>query len=164
MYVPWQASFASRPDDFKSLMRNRTLPDRDRQGGISWGRPVNCDMMALMAITVRSADRTSTLDVADERAALTAFLDHQRDTLAWKCSGLTDDQLALRVVEPSRISLLGLLRHLTDVERARFQSFVAGEQAPSLFGSPENIYGGLDSHANGHADLVRERFDGSVGG
>jgi hypothetical protein len=36
---------------------------------------------------------------ADERATLTAFLDFQRDTLAPKCAGLTDDQLRERAGE-----------------------------------------------------------------
>jgi hypothetical protein len=45
---------------------------------------------------------------ADERATLTAFLDCQRATLAFKCDGLSDDQLRQRAVPPSSLSLLGL--------------------------------------------------------
>ena len=54
---------------------------------------------------------------ADERATLTAFLDFQRATLALKCEGLTDDQLRERAVPPSGLSLLGLVRHMAEVER-----------------------------------------------
>jgi hypothetical protein len=52
----------------------------------------------------------------DERAALEAFLDYHRQTLLWKCSGLTPAQLATRACPPSTLSLLGLVRHLTEVE------------------------------------------------
>ena len=54
---------------------------------------------------------------ADERATLTAFLDFQRATLALKCDGLTEPQLKERAVPPSGLSLLGLVRHMAEVER-----------------------------------------------
>ena len=38
-----------------------------------------------------------------------AWLDYHRATLAWKCAGLTDEQLRERAVPPSSLSLLGLL-------------------------------------------------------
>jgi hypothetical protein len=47
---------------------------------------------------------------------LNAFLDWQRDTLEWKCSGLTPEQLKEAASPPSPLTLLGLLRHLTEVE------------------------------------------------
>jgi hypothetical protein len=40
-----------------------------------------------------------------------------RATLAHKCAGLTDDQLAERAAPPSNLSLVGSLRHMTEVER-----------------------------------------------
>jgi hypothetical protein len=52
----------------------------------------------------------------DERAALEDRLDFQRTTLLLKCGGLTPEQLALRSVPPSPLSLLGLVRHLSAVE------------------------------------------------
>ena len=52
-----------------------------------------------------------------ERVMLQAFLDWQRATLLYKCAGLTGEQLAERAVSPSDLSLLGLIRHLTRVER-----------------------------------------------
>lgn len=52
----------------------------------------------------------------DERIMLNAFLDSQRDTLEWKCSGLTPEQLSEASVSPSPLTLLGLLCHLTEVE------------------------------------------------
>jgi uncharacterized damage-inducible protein DinB len=61
-----------------------------------------------------------------ERATLVAYLDYHRETLAAKCDGLTGAQLARRSVPPSELSLLGLLRHLAEVERRWFQNRVAG--------------------------------------
>jgi hypothetical protein len=58
---------------------------------------------------------------------LQAFLDWQRATLLYKCAGLTGEQLAERAVPPSDLSLLGLIRHLTRVERAWFRQRFADE-------------------------------------
>jgi uncharacterized damage-inducible protein DinB len=55
--------------------------------------------------------------VADERTMLLGWLGWQRGTLLRKCEGLTGEQLALRPLAPSNMSLLGLIRHHTDVER-----------------------------------------------
>jgi hypothetical protein len=52
----------------------------------------------------------------DERAALEDRLEFQRTTLLMKCGGLTPEQLALRAVPPSPLSLLGLVRHMSGVE------------------------------------------------
>ncbi len=60
---------------------------------------------------------------ADERATLEGFLDFHRATLELKCRGLTPEQLAERAVPPSSLSLLGLVRHLADVERSWFDRF-----------------------------------------
>ncbi|MEV7770109.1 DinB family protein [Kitasatospora sp. NPDC086791] len=64
----------------------------------------------------------------DETATLTAFLDFHRSTLARKCEGLTDDQLRLRSVPPSALSLLGLVRHMAEVERFWFRSILLGTE------------------------------------
>jgi uncharacterized damage-inducible protein DinB len=63
----------------------------------------------------------------DERATLSAFLRYQRETLEWKCSGLDAADLARRTVEPSAMSLLGLVRHLAEAERMWFRRVMAGE-------------------------------------
>jgi hypothetical protein len=65
--------------------------------------------------------------VADERAALDGWLDYHRSTLLFKCQGLTGEQLARRAVPPSSLSLLGLVRHMAEVERAWFRRRVAGQ-------------------------------------
>jgi len=51
----------------------------------------------------------------DEVAVLRAFLTYQRDTLRWKCSGLTQEQLA-QSLPPTDMSLGGLMKHLALVE------------------------------------------------
>ena len=53
---------------------------------------------------------------ADEATTLTAFLRYQRQTLEWKCAGLTPQQLTTRAVPTSQVTLLGLVRHLAAVE------------------------------------------------
>ncbi|MFE2407514.1 DinB family protein [Kitasatospora sp. NPDC059408] len=69
--------------------------------------------------------------VADDRTSLTGFLQYQRETLAWKCAGLTAEQLRQRAVPPSGLSLLGLVRHMAEVERSWFRNVVTGEDVPA---------------------------------
>lgn len=64
----------------------------------------------------------------DERGTLTHFLAFYRRTFEMKCQGLSDEQLARRSVPPSNMSLLGLVRHLADVERHWFREVLSGEQ------------------------------------
>ncbi|OKH98576.1 Mini-circle protein [Streptomyces sp. CB02923] len=66
--------------------------------------------------------------VADERVMLQGWLDWHRDTLLAKCAGLTPDQLVRASAEPSNLTLLGLVRHMTEVERAWFRTRVAGQK------------------------------------
>jgi hypothetical protein len=70
---------------------------------------------------------------ADERATMTAFLDAQRATLAMKCDGLTDGQLREPAVPPSAMSLLGLVRHLAEVEKNWFRPLLAGDEMTGLY-------------------------------
>ncbi len=68
-----------------------------------------------------------------ERGILDGFLDWHRSTLLWKCAGLTGEQLALAPVPPSNLSLLGIIRHMADVERAWFRIRFRGEPLPKLY-------------------------------
>jgi hypothetical protein len=70
---------------------------------------------------------------ADERDTLTGFLRWQRDTLELKCAGLDATDLARRSVDPSTLSLLGLVRHMAEVERSWFRRVMAGQDAPPYF-------------------------------
>jgi Protein of unknown function (DUF664) len=85
----------------------------------------------------RADQRTDPPYVSDERTSLEAWLDFHRATLLWKCDGLTGEQLAERSVEPSTMSLLGLVRHMSEVERGWFRQFVGGEDVPDVYCSPE---------------------------
>jgi uncharacterized damage-inducible protein DinB len=70
-----------------------------------------------------------------ERATLVGYLRDQRLTLELKCAGLDAADLARRSVEPSNLSLLGLVRHLADVERSWFRRRLAGQDAPPHYRS-----------------------------
>ena len=73
----------------------------------------------------------------DERRMLLGFLGDQRATLELKCAGL-DRELVRRSVPPSTLSLLGLVRHLADVERRWFRRVLAGQDVPALFSAEDD--------------------------
>ncbi|HEY0475397.1 MAG TPA: DinB family protein [Kribbella sp.] len=154
---------------------------------------------------------------AGEKETLVAFLDFQRATLRWKCEGLTPEQLGTAAVEPSGMTLHGLIRHLTEVEVGWFVGTFTDEPVVYAYSSaedPDADWTDLDPAAyaddlrrydeavdraraaiadlqpgdvredegtrytvrwvlahmieeyarhNGHADLLRERLDGSTG-
>ncbi|MFI1422514.1 DinB family protein [Streptomyces sp. NPDC020731] len=80
-----------------------------------------------------TTERSEPANNADERTMLEGWLDYHRRTLAWKCEGLTDDQLRTASVPPSELSLMGLVRHMAEVERGWFRQVLAGEDAGSLY-------------------------------
>ena len=162
-------------------------------------------------------DRIDPPQVAGERDSLEAWVDYHRATLLTKCAGLDAEQLAQRTCAPSSLSLLGLVRHLTEVEgwfhdfdgepygqwystdedpdacfnavdaaraeddlaayRAsveRARAAVEGRGLDEISPEPDDgkpvslrwIYlHMIEEYArhNGHADLLRERFDGATG-
>ncbi len=64
---------------------------------------------------------------AGEAPTLLGFLDYQRVTLAWKCSGL--DPAGLQAtVGASTMTLGGLLKHLACVEEYWFSQLLAGQE------------------------------------
>ena len=164
------------------------------------------------------AERVTPSFEVGERETLTAFLEFQRATLARKCDGLTDSQLREGAVPPSRLSLLGIVRHMAEVERNWFRPVLGGEPMATIFGPDMDweaafrdvatadvaeafrLWQAECEHArtlvaaapsldvrgfrlrgwvslrwvlthmieeyarhNGHADLLRERLDGSTG-
>ncbi|MGI5507207.1 DinB family protein [Lentzea sp. CA-135723] len=76
---------------------------------------------------------------AGERETLRAFLDFHRATLAMKCDGLSDEDLRRRSMPPSTLTLLGLVRHMAEVERTWFRKVINGEDI-GLVWSEENDY------------------------
>ena len=92
-------------------------------------------MLGRMRWTAPQITRQSTTLVAGERQMLEAWLDFHRQTLLSKCSGLTAERLRQRFAPPSTLSLLGLVRHMTDVERGWFRRRIAGEDVGFLYSS-----------------------------
>jgi uncharacterized damage-inducible protein DinB len=93
------------------------------------------------------SDATST----GERATLVDFLTGCRQTLELKCQGLDSEQMARRSTPPSNMSLLGLIRHMADVERYWFRQILSGEDAPRRYRTTED----RDADFNGaSADLA----------
>lgn len=68
-----------------------------------------------------------------EREMLRVFLDFHRATLAMKCDGLSDAELRARSMPPSTLTLLGLVRHMAEVERTWFRRVIAGEDVPLVW-------------------------------
>lgn len=74
---------------------------------------------------------------SDERTMLLEFLNYFRSTVEIKAEGLTDEQARTQCVSPSDMTIMGLIRHLADVERAWFQRVLVGADAPPIFYSKE---------------------------
>ncbi|MDF2260155.1 DinB family protein [Streptantibioticus ferralitis] len=85
--------------------------------------------------------RTETPTAADERTTLEAMLDYHRATLAMKCEGLSDEQLRTATVPPSELTLLGLVRHLSEVECGWFRNVLGAEDVKPLYYSDEDMDG-----------------------
>jgi uncharacterized damage-inducible protein DinB len=83
-------------------------------------------------------DPRSDVGLLDERATLVGYLRDYRLTIELKCSGLDAIGMASRSVQPSTMSLLGLVRHLADVERYWFRRVLAGQDAPWLYRSDDD--------------------------
>jgi uncharacterized damage-inducible protein DinB len=96
-------------------------------------------------------ERVAPPRVADERIMLEGWLEWHRGTLAAKCEGLTQEQMRRRAVEPSSMSLLGLVRHMAEVERGWFRRCLAGEDLKPIWNSRENPDADFDDVAD--ADL-----------
>ena len=107
-----------------------------------------------MPWTAPQTDREPAPYIAGERQMLEAWLDFHRQTLLAKCACLTAEQLRQRAVPPSGLSLLGLVRHMADVERGWFRRRVAGQDVPFQFSSLEDPDGEFD-HVEA-ADAARD--------
>lgn len=93
----------------------------------------------------------------DERSVLADYLRRYRLTLEMKCADLDAEQLARRAVPPSTMSLLGLVRHLADVERTWFRGTLAGQDVGMLYGTPESRDEDFDG-ARADDALVRQAW------
>jgi Protein of unknown function (DUF664) len=130
--------------------------------GNQWSIPSGSQMIAGMSIDMftdpGTDPRADSPTQADERATIVAFLRWQRDTLELKCSGLDGADLARRSVEPSTLSLLGLVRHMAEVERRWFRRVMAGQDAPPYFRSDTDPDGDFDGAAP-DPEVVAQAWD-----
>ena len=82
--------------------------------------------------------------VADERATLIGFVDYFRTVLIRKAEGLTDEQARLTACPPSDMTILGLVRHMAEVERNWFQQSLPGGDVGPLYYGPAHPDGDED--------------------
>jgi len=87
-----------------------------------------------------------------ERETLRAFLDYHRTTLAMKCEGLTDEELRRQSAPPSALSLLGLVRHLAEVERAWFRRVFEDQDAPMVWSDGTDFQAAYDASGSTRAE------------
>jgi uncharacterized damage-inducible protein DinB len=114
------------------------------------------------AWTAPSANRVEPERIADERTALDGLIDFQRATLLGKCTGLTSSQLKECSVPPSTLSLLGLIRHMTEVERWWFRMHANGEDLewpydPDQAGA--DFFETAEADAASNLDAFRQEID-----
>jgi uncharacterized damage-inducible protein DinB len=111
-------------------------------------------------------ERTNPPTAADERTMLEGWLEFHRATLAVKCAGLDGKQLREASVPPSALSLLGLVRHMAEVERSWFRRVLSGEDAGPIYYSEEDPDGDFhlsendtweEAHATWQAEITRAR-------
>ncbi len=74
--------------------------------------------------------------VGPERVALDGFLEAHRVGFLRRCAGLTGDRLAEQSVPPSDLSLLGLIRHLSDTERTWIRIRLGGQSITADYPDP----------------------------
>jgi uncharacterized damage-inducible protein DinB len=96
-----------------------------------------------------------------ELPTLQDYLMHYRMTLLMKCEGLTAEELARRSIPPSTMSLLGLLRHLAEVERNWRGWILPGDPPPKLYGPRDADFHDAVGEPSvvdaAYADLAREQ-------
>lgn len=111
-------------------------------------------------------ERPEPPEAADERTTLTSFLDYYRATLIVKAEGLTDEEARTANIPPSDLSIMGLIRHMAEVERSWFRRWFVEEDAPPLFygdhdrdgdlhpGDEDTLAGAIDAYT---AEIERAR-------
>ncbi len=113
-----------------------------------------------MTWTAPVTERTEPdVDTSSERALSQQWLDFHRATLLQKCTGLTAEQLKTASVEPSKLTLLGLVRHMAEVERWWFRRVFSGLEVGDLYCTEEYEDGDFDllDTADAEADLATFR-------
>jgi uncharacterized damage-inducible protein DinB len=84
-------------------------------------------------------DPRVTSNPVGELPTIREYLSHYRLTLGMKCDELSPEQLAMRSVPPSTMSLLGLIRHMARVEHNWFYRSLKGHrEVDRLFWSADD--------------------------
>src|SRR5215213_3766981 len=91
----------------------------------------------------------------DERSVLLGWLAFHRNALGAKCADLDAEQLATRSAPPSPLSLLGLVRHLTEMERA-YAVWALGPKSELQWVWGEYADGGPEWDIDADATMVDE--------
>jgi uncharacterized damage-inducible protein DinB len=102
-----------------------------------------------------STDRIGPAITGPEREMLRGFLDFQRATLAMKCEALSDEELRRRSSPPSTLTLLGLLRHMAEVERTWFRRAINREDIPLVWSDEMNFQAAFDLTGASGAEAFR---------
>ena len=105
--------------------------------------------------------RPEPLLAGTEAETLLGFLDYQRATLAWKCEGLTDEQLRTRLA-PTTMTLAGMLSHLARVEDIWFCDVVGEGGGPSQPWDTTPWAAEWDNHVEDGGEVLRRRWADSV--
>lgn len=100
---------------------------------------------------------------ADERTNLESWLDFYRATLALKCGGLTEQQLRTAAAPPSALTLLGLVQHMTEVERHWFRDVFTGTSDTSReSGEKAGHDGGFELRDDTSFDAARNAWQDEI--
>jgi uncharacterized damage-inducible protein DinB len=99
---------------------------------------------------------------AAERETLRAFLDYHRATLAMKCDGLSDDDLRRPSMPPSTLTLLGLVRHVAEVERTWFRRVINAEDIPLVWSDDRDFQAAYDASMSSRTEAF-EAWQAEVG-
>ncbi|MDT9693571.1 DinB family protein [Streptomyces sp. P9(2023)] len=113
-----------------------------------------------------TTERTEPSTTAGEREMLDGWLEFHRETLAAKCAGLDDAQLRTASAPPSDLSLLGLVRHMAEVERGWFRRVLSDDDSGWIYSTEEDRDGDFhptaedtfeEAHATWQAEIARAR-------
>jgi hypothetical protein len=105
-------------------------------------------------MAVPEVERIDPDPLLGERDMLAAWVDFHRATLLRKCAGLSDEQLKQRSCPPSSMSLLGLVRHLTEVENGWFAANLTDEGYRPLYSGPDDREGDWNNLDSAPTDQV----------
>jgi hypothetical protein len=95
--------------------------------------------------SISAKDNRVLLDAGHEWDQLDSWLNFYRETLLIKCDGLVEAQLKERPIATSQLSLLGLIRHMTKVERYWFEVVFLAHDVPTYYSTPEDPDGDFNN-------------------